>query len=152
MENIRDALLALQKTALINNLNTIFEQEIFTQSQGEIVAEIDGLTDVSMDVSAEDDLTSNEYAVCIEEELFRQERVRHQYKVLIFGFLSSAIFVMGVVMNYCVFPSYAHPEQQDLIMNDPPVLLLDEVMSSGEGDFSPTRYEPIFSPVHTDSE
>ena len=38
------------------------------------------------------DMTTDEYNVCIEEELFRAEKIRHQFYVLVFGFFVTAVF------------------------------------------------------------
>ena len=50
-----------------------------------------------LDLSVHDamDLGGNEYGVCLEEELFWEEKMSHQWRVLFFSFILGSIFRMG---------------------------------------------------------
>lgn len=127
---IREALGSLKTRQGTSALDAILRAELDQRFYGNLESRVEHVGAIDTMVRHVPDLSAPEYDVCIEEELFLQEKMRHRVRVLMFGLLLGGIFAIGVVMNYLVFPSYTCPEQVDMVAAEPPLLLLDDLLST----------------------
>eukprot|EP00392_Amoebophrya_sp_AT5.2_P000871 g873.t1 len=131
---LRDALLNLQKSTALGLLDYTFRVAMAETFEGEKSGSLLGFTDMDLTAHSIPDLVPEEYEVCLEEELFWQEKVSHQWKVLLFGIILGMIFITTLTVNYCVFASYADARSQELLASELPPVPFDEVLSSVDGD------------------
>ncbi|CAD7975459.1 unnamed protein product [Amoebophrya sp. A120] len=131
---IRDALLNLQKSTSLGMLDYGFRVSLGEAFLGELSGMLLGFTDMDLTVHFAEHLNPDVYNACLEEELYWQEKISHQWKVLFFGILLGVIFLISVTLNYCVFPSYASLRHQELLSSELPPVPFDEMLSSVDGD------------------
>lgn len=111
----------------------LFQRHLERQSRGKLVGNLEILQATEGYPHPSTALSEAETEECVRENESHEIQLLHAYRVTIFTIMFCSIFSIGVTVNYCILPGYAGRGVSRLLQSDPPVLLVDEVLSS-DGD------------------